>query len=120
MLEGRVGQAPPIHVGSASELMECSTNGPELVMQPNGTVRKAIGKLPPGGRPFSGYKSLVQKGSQILEGNVSWTLPKSKKPGVRLNIGGGKGKGKGEEAFMDEIIAEIGDSDSESLGSESD
>lgn len=34
-------------------------------------------------RPFSGYKAMVPTASAVLEGNLGWTLPKSKRPGVR-------------------------------------
>lgn len=124
-LEALGGRAPTVHVPSASEEMECRRDGPALVLQKDGTVRRAVGVLPPGGRPFSGYKATVPHATDVLEANVGWTEARSKKPGVRLNLGKGRlGGGGGDmlsERLMDDIVAEIDGTDSSrSLQSDSD
>jgi len=122
-LEAKGPPPPKLHLGAAAEGLECRANGPALVMQHDGAVRKAVGHMPPGGRPFSGYRSTVFRASGILEGNRIWSDQRLEKKRIRLDLGGDKRKSVSamSERMMDDIVAEFeGSGDSTPLGSSSD
>mmetsp|Transcript_142 Transcript_142/g.357 ORF Transcript_142/g.357 Transcript_142/m.357 type:complete len:232 (-) Transcript_142:1329-2024(-) len=106
---------PELKIGVAADSLECRKAGHHVVYQPDGTTRMAKGKPPPGGRPFSGYRSLVLNSSETMEANPVWQQERKKRPGVRIaGIGG-----KADEALMDQIVAQFPGSSSGSSSSRS-